>query len=206
MATKVNIDQLRKADIIVSTTDAAVSKAIKFGIGADFSHSMLYIGNGFVIEAIADGVVQRTWKEASSDATLAIALRRRYMDDAKRDAVVNHAKGFVNPASPVPYDGVGAAGAGITKKRGGAMYSGLTGAGFSINPVGTMVAKYLAERAIRENAGDEKKDTAFFCSELVARAYQLAGMALSDTVEPSYTNPREIRMSTKLMYIGHLIN
>ncbi len=206
MATKINIDQLRKADIIVSTTDAAVSKAIKLGIGADFSHSMLYIGNGFIIEAIAEGVVQRTWNEASSDATLAIALRRRNMTDALRDAVVGHAKSFVNSANPIPYDGIGAAGAGITKKRGGAIYSGLVGAGLSISPLGTTVAKYLTERAIRENATDAKKDTAFFCSELVARSYQLAGMSLSDTVEPSYMNPREVRMSSKLMYVGHLIS
>src|SRR5688572_5591169 len=114
MKTSVTITDLRKGDIIVSTTDAGISGVIRAGIGADFSHTMLYKGSSIVIEAIADGVVERSWSEASKDATLAIALRRRNMDDSLRDKVVKQAESFKG----LKYDAVGAGGAGITKPRG----------------------------------------------------------------------------------------
>ena len=191
MKTKVTITDLRKGDIIVSTTGAGISGVIRTGIGADFSHTMLYKGSSIVIEAIADGVVERSWSEASKDAELAIALRRRNMNDALRDEVVKHAESFKG----LKYDAVGAAGAGVTKRRGGAISAVLFG-GLSL------VAMHLT---FQDNASEENKDKAFFCSELVARSYQLIGKPLHDGVEPSFLNPREVRMSSKLIYIGHLI-
>lgn len=199
MKTKVEITALRKADIIVSTTDADISGVIRFGIGADFSHSMLYKGSGIVIEAIADGVVERPWTEASKDATLAIALRRRNMTEALKNEVIRHAESFKG----LKYDAVGAAGAGIYKPR-GAVLSALLFGGLSIIPMGSS-ANLISTAAIMNNARDANKDKAFFCSELVARAFQLAGMPLSDGVEPTFMNPREVRMSSKLIYVGHLI-
>ncbi len=193
MATKVKIDQLRKGDIIVSTTDAAISGAIRVGSGSDFSHTMLYTGNGYVVEAVADGVVHRPWSEASADATLAIDLRRRNMTDGKRDEVVKHALSFKG----LDYDAIGALGAGITKRRGSVLWGGVT-----MNVPGLNVATKIA---VANNARDSNRDDAFFCSELVARAYQLAGKSLS-TVAPTYMNPREVRMCANLMYIGHLIS
>lgn len=193
MATKVSIDQLRKADIIVSTTDAVISGAIRAGSGSDFSHTMLYTGNSYVVEAVADGVVHRPWSEASADATLAIALRRRNMTNAKKDEVVDNALAFKGR----DYDAIGALGAGITKKRGSVLWNGVT-----INVPGLNLATKIA---IANNARDSNKDDAFFCSELVARAFQLACMSLS-TVEPTFMNPREVRMCANLMYVGHLIS
>jgi uncharacterized protein YycO len=204
MKTTIEITALRKADIIVSTTNANISKAIRQAIGSDFSHTMLYKGSGWIIEAIEQGVIERPWSEASAEATLAIALRRRNMSDAQRDAVVANALGFKER----PYDKVGAAGAGMYKKRGAAITSGLVFGGCIINPTtcGLITSgKTAADIAVANNASDKNKDNAFFCSELVARAYQLAGVPLADGVEPSFMNPREVRMSSKLIYIGHLI-
>ena len=199
MKTKVDISDLRKGDIIVSTTDAGISGVIRAGIGADFSHSMLYKGSSIVIEAIADGVVERSWSDASKDATLAIALRRRNMSDSLRDDVVKKAESFKG----LKYDAVGAAGAGINKPRGAALSAVLFG-GLSIFPLGS-TASIITNVAIINNASDSNKDKAFFCSELVARSYQLIGKPLHDGVEPTFMNPREVRMSSKLIYIGHLI-
>ncbi len=191
---RVAIGELRKADIIVSTTAAAISGAIRAGSGSDFSHTMLFTGNSYVVEAIADGVVHRTWSEASADATLAIALRRRNMNNTKRDEVVDKALAFKGRG----YDEIGALGAGITKRRGSVLWSGLT-----FNVPGLNAATRIA---IANNARDANKDDAFFCSELVARAFQLAGRSLSDGVEPTFMNPREVRMCSNLIYVGHLIS
>lgn len=203
MKNSVKISELRKADIIVSTTGAAVSGVIRFGSGSDVSHSMLYTGNNWVIEAIAEGVKERPWAKASADATLAIALRRREMNDGLRDAVVTNAFSFRDR----PYDAVGAAGAGLYKKRGAVIAAGLTAYGCSIIPFCGVVtfARASADAAILNNARDANKDKAFFCSELVARSYELAGVPISDGVKPTFMNPREVRVSSKLIYIGHLI-
>lgn len=203
MKTKVKITELRKADVIVSTTGAAVSGVIRFGTGTDVSHTMLYTGYSWVIEAISEGVVERAWSEASAEATLAIALRRRDMTDALRDSVVNHAKSFAGR----PYDVHGAAGAGLTKTR-GAVLSGAISGGLSIIPlIGPIfqTGRTVEDIAIANNARDSNKDKAFFCSELVARSFELAGRPLSDGITPSFMNPREVRVSSTLMYVGHLI-
>jgi hypothetical protein len=94
------------------------------------------------------------------------------------------------------------------KKRGSALLTGLTAAGCVISPFscGTVnLGRGATDLAVANNAGDENKDNAFFCSELVGRAFQLAGVPLSDGVEPSFMNPRDVRISSKLIYIGHLI-
>lgn len=194
----ININQLRKADVIVSTTDAAVSGAIRGGIGADFSHSMLYKGNNRVIEAISEGVVERTWDAASAESTLAIALRRRNMTDVLKNEVIRYGESFLN----LPYDGIGAVGAGISKPRGRVLWGGV----IIGSPVLGGIIDAGTQLAILNNARAANRDTAFFCSELVARCFQLAGIPLSDGVQPTYTNPREIRMSAHLMYLGHLIS
>lgn len=54
-----SVSALRPADIIVSTTDAAVSAVIRAGSGSSVSHSMISIGGGAVVEAVDAGVVVR---------------------------------------------------------------------------------------------------------------------------------------------------
>jgi uncharacterized protein YycO len=48
---------LAMGDILVSTTPALSSAAIRIGAGADVSHARLYIGAGQVVEAVGEGVV-----------------------------------------------------------------------------------------------------------------------------------------------------
>jgi uncharacterized protein YycO len=203
MKTTIGIADLRMADIIVSTTDAGVSRLIRLGIGSDFSHTMLYKGSSCVIEAVESGIMDRQWSEASKNATLAIALRRRNMTEELKKAVIGYALAFKD--KKLPYDKIGAMGAGMVKNRGIGITSALMIGGCSISAVACTSAMSQAAGAIRRNASDENKDKAFFCSELVARAYEMAGVPLSDGVSPSYMNPREVRMSSKLIYVGHLL-
>lgn len=59
MQTKlITISQLQKGDIILSTTSDFVSKVVKIGTHSKFSHARLYIGGGYIIEAI-DPFVRR---------------------------------------------------------------------------------------------------------------------------------------------------
>src|SRR5882724_945324 len=78
--------ELRPADIIVSTGRSYISGAIRTATGTDYSHTILYIGDGRVIEAISDGVVERDLSVALAEASLAVALRRRHMtSETKRN-------------------------------------------------------------------------------------------------------------------------
>jgi uncharacterized protein YycO len=66
---------LHIADIILSTSSAAISMVIRGATSSPVSHTILYIGGGQVVEAIGDGIVLRTLHQALSDATLAVAYR-----------------------------------------------------------------------------------------------------------------------------------
>lgn len=102
----------------------------------------------------------------------------------------------------------GATGSGMYKRRGGAITTGIIIGGCMINPLfcpTIVTTKGVSDTAIRINANEENRDKAFFCSELVGRSFQLAGVPLSDGIEPTWMNPREIRFSPKLFYVGRLI-
>ena len=66
---------LQMADIIVSTTNAGVSGAIRVGTGSSASHAALYDGNGMVIEALGHGVVAHAIATALDDDSLAVVYR-----------------------------------------------------------------------------------------------------------------------------------
>jgi uncharacterized protein YycO len=183
---------LRKADIVVSTTAAGVSRGIRAGTGASVSHAMLYTGNLQVVEAIGEGVVSRALAMAKHDATLAIVLRRRNLSQAKANEVVAHALGFKDR----PYDVIGAVGSGATLGR-GKLFAGV-GCLIALRTCGVASAEVL------RNASATERDKAFFCSELVARAFELAGVPIVEG-SASFASPRAVRISPHLYYVGKLV-
>jgi len=112
----ISLNTLRPADIIVTTTNLAVSAVIRAGTGSSVSHSMLYIGGSLVVEAVGSGVTRRPITDAFDHEVLAIALRRRNLTAKQRSDVVEYATRFA--AQNLPYDKVGAAGSGTTTGRG----------------------------------------------------------------------------------------
>ena len=68
-------DALAAADIVVSTTSAGVSGAIRLGSNAVVSHAALYAGSGTMIEAIGEGVVSRSLDNSLADDKLAVVYR-----------------------------------------------------------------------------------------------------------------------------------
>jgi uncharacterized protein YycO len=187
----ITVQSLRPADIIVSTTNANVSAVIRAGIGSSVSHSMIYVGGSNVIEAIEAGVVRQPIALSLDHAVLAIALRRRNLTEGQRSAVIANATRFMTR----PYDTLGAAGSGTNTGRGGM----LAGFGCSISLM--LCAAGTAE--VANNATPANADKAFFCSELVARCFELAGAPVVEGAA-SFVTPRHIRMATTLLYLGKL--
>ncbi|MFT7288129.1 MAG: hypothetical protein ACI87W_002244 [Halieaceae bacterium] len=192
--TSITANQLRAGDIIVSTTGAGVSGVTRGGTGSSVSHSMLYIGNQNVIEAIATGVTKRTLTQALREASLAIALRRRNTTQAIRTAVVSQAESYASRR--LAYDEIGAAGAGAASTNRGRLLASIA---CGLSPI----ACGAGASAVARNAHAGQADRAFFCSELVARVFELAGAPITD-LSPSFTTPRHVRMSSQLLYVGHL--
>lgn len=82
---------LQMGDIIVSTTDAGVSGAIRVGTGSSASHAALYDGAGMVIEALGHGVVAHAVATALSDDVLAVVYRVPDLGDTQRRMAVEWA-------------------------------------------------------------------------------------------------------------------
>ena len=191
----ISVNTLRPADIIVSTTNANISAVIRAGIGSSVSHSIIYIGGSTVVEAIGRGVVRQPLADALQGAVLAIALRRRGLTVKQRADVVTYATQFAS--MNLPYDALGAAASGTTTGRGGLL------AGFGCAISLGFCAAGTAEA--RNNAKPENADKAFFCSELVARVFELAGAPVVEG-SASAATPRHIRMATTLLYLGKLVD
>ncbi len=102
---------LAAGDIIVSTTSASVSVAIRIGDGAVVSHARVYVGDGKVIEAVAAGVVEQALDTAIADDTLTVAYRHPDMTSAAARKAIDWLKaqkgsaytvaGALTAASPI---------------------------------------------------------------------------------------------------------
>ncbi|WP_169741226.1 papain-like cysteine protease family protein [Andreprevotia chitinilytica] len=177
----IGVAALQAGDIIVSTTDHATSYLIRGGSISAVSHAMLYIGDGKVVEAVGQGVIEHPLADAISDAILAVAFRYPNLDDMHRQAVVSYARSQVG----LPYN-----------------YAGAAYAGYRIwNPI-TRIGEWIGQRlsVAPENAGS------FYCSQLVLEAYARAGVALT-TEAPDVSTPGDIVQLTHsvLSYVGHLV-
>lgn len=182
---RIGLEHLQPADVLFVTGPGAFAAFIRSVTGAEISHAMLALGPGLVMEATGDGVQERRIVDALREATVAIAMRRVAIDAAQRAAVCAHARSFAGR----PYDYVGVNAAGVHSSRSIA--------------AGVCLAMPSACVAFELNATDAFKDTRMFCSELVCRAYELAGIPLVDR-SPSFANPAEVYRSHRLAYLGHL--
>jgi hypothetical protein len=78
--------------------------------------------------------------------------------------------------------------------------SAIAAAACTILPIGCAIA----QSQIINNASDENADNKFFCSELVTRSFTAAGYPIVNGRATDAT-PATVRVSSKLMYVGHLV-
>jgi outer membrane protein OmpA-like peptidoglycan-associated protein/cell wall-associated NlpC family hydrolase len=189
-------DALEVGDIIVSTTGAFISNAIKLLTSGQVSHAFIYTGkNGkgehMGLEAIGSGVVERKLTESLDDATLAVAFRHPSMTTALAAKIVAFARKQLGKIYNY-YGIVKQAKFQLERTRCYVLPSPLREAC-------DKGAMYLNLGAI--------SGVGFFCSELVLAAFQDAGLPLTDK-PPHWGSPKDIadlRLAAKLKYVGHLI-
>jgi len=181
------VEDLQLADILLSTGTAKVSMVIRGGTVSRFSHASLYIGAGEIVEAISRGVTRQSLREAMSDDTLVSVYRRLRMSPEQAGSVVRYVREQVRMEKK--YDYSGAAGGGITSVSGFAL-------SLFLSPIVTIggIGADLYNRA--------NPEASFYCSELVALAFQRAGVPLGSGA--ASTTPADISRSHVLNYVGDL--
>jgi cell wall-associated NlpC family hydrolase len=164
--------ELQVADVILSTTSAAVSKVIKAGTAAGYSHAMLYVGRGSVVEAVGNGVVQRSIKLALGEARLASAFRLKSLTGDQAQKIADYA---------------------ITKVGGSYAYGGVFGGSGLVSILSAPAQPWLhlarwGANKVKTGVGSKRT---YFCSELVEDAFESQELTVS-RYYPSMTNPGDI--------------
>ena len=175
---------LKLGDLIVSTTGANVSTAIRVGTGSPVSHAMLFVGGGQVIEAVGTGVRRVPLGTAINDASLAVAYRVPDLSEKEGSLVVNFAVQQIGRK----YNTSGAAGAGVAR-----------------NPLACAASGVVI--CVAANAGMFSSGGRFYCSELVLAAYVAANRPLVPR-NPSVSVPNDIPLAYShgtLVYAGHVV-
>lgn len=186
-------EELKLADIILTQAPTMKSKFIRYSIDSNFSHSILYVGGGMIIESIGDGgVIERKLETAISGTNAAFVFRYRGLTGEQSEMISRYGKHFLGR----PYDLDGATGSAVDTNF--------------AKKVGFFLPKTL--NAVNKDDIQNRMwaEASFYCSELVALAYQTAGVPLVRTERTGYgnsaasTHPGEIENSHKLSCIGYL--
>jgi hypothetical protein len=165
---------LMVGDILVSTTSATSSLAVRLATRAPVSHASLYVGNpDHLVEALEGGVVEQTLTAALSDDTLAVVFRVPGLTPSKAQLVANNAVSQVGKG----YDYWEAFLAAVTQ---------------SWPSLGRTL------RRVDMN----NPDTRFFCSELVTESFARAGHPLT-TIPSDEVLPGALP-ALGVVYVGHL--
>lgn len=184
-------DVLENGDIILSTTTATISRAIRRMTSSTVSHSILYIGNGQVVESVGSGVELKTLNQALHGASVAVAFRKPNLTATQGLQI----RDFAGQQLGRSYNYWG-----IVRQ-----------ARFRIHSQACRLFSDPAKRRQcenfvgRVNLGAGQNDT-FFCSELILAAYRHAGVPLT-AQPPHWGSPEELanlRLTGMLEYVGHL--
>ncbi len=171
-------DQLNIGDIILTSRpfkDSKISGVIKVGTLSRYSHAMVYFGNNIVVEAVGDGVKgDHSVAVATQGCDLATVFRHAKATPEQLQRVVQFAMSKVGGAYAVP--GV----------LGG---SGIVAFGLAPLAIPLMINRSITN-SITEALNGKRS---YFCSELVADAYRVAGLPLGRYGNtPSLMNPGDI--------------
>ncbi len=176
------VDSLKPADIIVSTSNAPISRIIRAAEGFScVSHAAVYVGDGNLVEATGEGVACKSVEQALRDDTLAVAYRHIRMTPGAAKQIVAFARQAC--ANKSKYDVPGA------------IMANKYVCVILLNPLGCVAGRAM------------ESSKRFYCSKLVFAAYKKAGLPLSSGVLDSNDPEAIVQIyshSAVLQYIGHL--
>jgi V8-like Glu-specific endopeptidase len=158
---------LQPGDVLLYQGKGIISQGIMFFTNSDVSHAGLFLGNGMVGEAVADGLMRRSKKDSFSGAAWVIA--RRLPTRPPTQPVLARANGYLDQRLKYGYQQIVLLAILLVIKR--------------VRPSGVLgkliqTAAAAAAAALNEFLGGGKD--LMICSEFVYRAYDEASNASPD--------------------------
>ena len=187
--TELKKDALLPGDIIATRNHTVGSKGIRFLTGGQASHAILYTGGIKGIHYAVDantkkGVTRDRLDQKITPASYAVVFRPFEATTEQRDKACEWALRQAQRSKP--YDHKSAVGVGKPTK-----YTG----------VGRLI---IAADNLEAWLSPEGEDASFMCSELVFRAYEIAGAPLVD--KPAHNlSPASLFKTERLACLGRLI-
>ncbi|WP_158223130.1 C40 family peptidase [Halovibrio salipaludis] len=180
---------LMPGDLITTSTRAKSSQGIRWATNGVFSHVILYLGKGFAVDAAPwQGVTKQKLRRKLQDAKFAVVFRHRTATKEQLEHVRAWAALKVNRS----YDYTGAFRAGVQP---GSQIHQAKLFGIQLLSIG-----FDELTALFPEKGHNQS---FYCSELIFRAFQVAGIPLLD--KPSRRlGPNQLLQSRELVLMGTL--
>ena len=181
------IAALEPGDIIATANRSKSSRFIQAATNAPFSHVILYRGTGYAVDAVPGaGVRQDRLRYLLRDSSIAAVFRSTNATRAERELAVKWAE----KQTGSPYDITGAARVAVEP---GAPGQRIALARLSLSAFDEVPAILTVDG----------HDASFFCSELVFRAYEVAGAPLVDR-RAHRAGPGGVLHTQSLELLGYL--
>jgi hypothetical protein len=177
---------LRPGDIIATASNTAASRGIRITTKSPFSHVLMYWTAGRTVDATPEGGIreEQLFRKLKG-VRIAAVFRHRTATISQCSAAAAWAISQVGKE----YDHTGALRLGLIQPS-------------KVSPL-TRAAVVIAMNAVLKGQTEEDHSATFFCSELIAKAYEVAGAPLFDT--PAHAiGPGSILYTERMVYMGSL--
>lgn len=192
--------EMQAGDILLTAANGVTSIGIRLAMLAPVSHAALYAGDGQVVEAVGEGVRQRSLEEVLAEESVVVAFRHPGVDEQSAARLRSFALGKVGTR----YSHVGV----------------MLHAPFALQrrlcelPLVPSGVRDFCVRGVATIQLGASSNERFFCSQLVMEAYRQAGLPIT-TADPRWVSPADIlhmregdvpsiSVVQPLVYLGHL--
>jgi uncharacterized protein YycO len=191
---------LQTGDILLSATNGINSAGIRAITLSPVSHAALYVGKGQIIEAVGEGVRQRSVQNFITEEATIVAFRHPNLDGVQAALIQKFSEKHVG----TKYNTAGIVlQAPFTLQR-----------KFCELPIMPALVRDACIRGVAAIQLGPVPNDQFFCSQFVLEAYKAAGLPLTDA-DPRLVSPGDLlhmrqgdvpsfKINQALQYVGHL--
>lgn len=184
-----SVQSVEVGDIIATASNTDSSKTIRWATNAEFSHAILCLKNGMAIDAMPDGgITKLPLVDKLRGASKAVVFRHRSATTEQKELAAN----WATTQSGKPYDKVGAARVGL--QPGSRTFL------LRFTRMGHVIS---VSDELSGVVSDDWHDRSFFCSELIFRAYEVAGASIIPG-RAHVAGPGALRKVRTVRCVGHI--